>query len=86
MPHRHICDVLEEMRTADKTKNYSYMSGLIEETQTMANRMETALYEHKDYEKLHDQVKELKEIKVKLVKSIKDNGGTVSDELSSRYL
>jgi len=86
MPHRHICDVLEEMRTADKTKNYSYMSGLIEETQTMANRMETALYEHKDYEKLHEQVKELKEIKVKLVKSIKDNGGTVSDELSSRYL
>jgi len=86
MPHRHICDVLEEMRTADKTKNYSYMSGLIEETQTMANRMETALYEHKDYNRLHEQVKELKEIKEKLVKSIKDKGGTVSDELSSNYL
>ena len=86
MAHRLICDVLEEMRIADKTKNYSYMNGLIEETQTMANRMEDALYNHKDYNQLHDQVKELKKIKTKLIKSIKDKGGKVSDELDSKYL
>lgn len=85
MPHRYICDVLDEMRTADKTKNYSYMCGLIEETQTLANRMESKLYEHKEHDKLHEQVKELKKIKSKLTKSIKEEGGEIPHEIESLW-
>jgi hypothetical protein len=38
-----MCDVLEEMRAASKAKNYSYIDGLIEEVQSMGNRMEAGL-------------------------------------------
>jgi hypothetical protein len=40
---RTMCDVLEEMRAASKAKNYSYIDGLIEEVQSMGNRMEAGL-------------------------------------------
>jgi len=35
------------MRTCDKMKNYSFLSGLIEEAQVLANRMESGLEEFK---------------------------------------
>ena len=57
MPHRYICDVFQEMRDADKSKNFSYMKGLIEEAQSMANRMENRLHLGKDAERLHKEVK-----------------------------
>lgn len=47
-PNRTLCDVLEEMRKADKTRNYAYMSSLIEEAQTLGNRMESALSDKRD--------------------------------------
>jgi hypothetical protein len=40
---RLICDVFEEMRECLKTKNFSYLEGLIEEGQSYANRMESAI-------------------------------------------
>ena len=41
MSNRYICTVLDEMRDCVKTSNFSYLSGLIEEAQSLANRMES---------------------------------------------
>lgn len=69
MPNRTLCSVLDAMRDADKTKNYSYMLGLIEEAQYLANRMEAALWNQKDFNTLSEKVsalnKELKELEAK---------------------
>jgi len=70
-PNRSLCDVLEEMRTCDKTKNYSYLKGLIEEVQTMGNRMEAALCDFKDMENSHEQKKEAEKELVKVKKELK---------------
>jgi len=40
---RYLCDILSDMRTCFKTRNFSYLPGLIEEAQYRANRMENAL-------------------------------------------
>lgn len=48
-PRRYACDVLEEMRTCDKTKNYACLLSLIEELQIIFNRMESALENKRDY-------------------------------------
>ena len=65
--HRYVCDVLGEMRTAVKVGRIDMLSGLIEEIQTMANRMEAQLYEYRDVgydlEAARDLRKELKSLK-----------------------
>ena len=61
-----MCDVLEEMRDCTKTMNFSYLLGLIEEAQSLGNRMEAKLYDIKDYERLHDDIKDLQKKKKKL--------------------
>jgi hypothetical protein len=48
--HRTMCDVLEEMRTMNKTRNFAGLHGLIEEAQTMGNRMETKISQIDDIE------------------------------------
>lgn len=40
---RYLCDILEDMRKCYKTRNFSYLPGLIEELQYRANRMENSL-------------------------------------------
>jgi hypothetical protein len=60
MPNRYLCDVLEEMRKCHKTRNFAPLLGLIEEAQTLANRMEAGLGERRDYQRWHDKVKEEK--------------------------
>lgn len=50
--NRTICDVLDDMRILDKSKNYSALMGLIAEAQIMGNRMESALSDQKDLFKL----------------------------------
>lgn len=57
---RYLCDVLDEMRKCYKTRNFSHLCGLIEESQTLANRMEAALGERKDYQRWHDMAKKEK--------------------------
>jgi hypothetical protein len=53
------------MRDCCKTGNYSYLPGLIEEAQSMGNRMEAKLYDLKDHERLLADVKKLrKEVEV----------------------
>ena len=59
--NRYVCEVLEEMRTCTKTLNFAVIPSLIEEVQTMANRMEMALSDMKDLETLKDDIHEKKE-------------------------
>ena len=72
MPNRLLCDVLDEMRECVKTSNFSYLSGLIEEAQTLANRMESRLYDMKDYDHLLDDIRDLKKKKKNLKKIVKE--------------
>ncbi len=73
MSNRYICSVLDEMRDCVKTSNFSYLSGLIEEAQSLANRMESRLYEIKDFEKLHEDIRKLKAEKKKLEKATEND-------------
>ena len=61
--NRYLCSVLDEMRECTKTLNFSYLLGLIEEAQTLGNRMEAKLYEIKDFERLHEDIRDLKKKK-----------------------
>jgi len=70
MPNRPICAVFEAMRDCSKTKNFSYLDGLIEEAQQLAYRMEAALWDQKDHESLKDDIKRLKKKKKKLEKKV----------------
>ena len=75
--NRTICGVLDEMRSCNETKNYSYLLGLIEEAQSMANKMESKIDLIKDFEDLKEQCKNLAERKNDLKKDIKKSGGKV---------
>ena len=59
--NRYVCDVLEEMRTSVKTLNFAMIPSLIEEVQTMANRMEMALSDLKDLKLLKEEIVDKKE-------------------------
>ena len=72
MPNRLLCAVLDEMRECVKTLNFSYLSGLIEESQSLANRMESHLYDIKDFNRLHKDIKVLKKKKKKLEEKVEE--------------
>ena len=72
MPNRLLCTVLDEMRECVKTTNFSYLPGLIEETQSLANRMESHLYDIKDFNHLHKDIKDLKKKKKKLKEEVEE--------------
>jgi len=71
--NRTMCEVLEEIRRLDKTKNYSGLLGLIEEVQIMANRMEAGLSDVKDIKRLYKKRKELRDEVELLKKTAKEN-------------
>ena len=73
MSNRYICTVLDEMRDCVKTSNFSYLSGLIEEAQSLANRMESRLFEIKDFERLHEDIRKLKAEKKNLEKATEND-------------
>ena len=70
MANRYLCDVLSEMRKCVKTLNFSYLLGLIEEIQTLGNRMESNLFEIKDFDRLHEDIRDLKKKKRMLEKEV----------------
>ncbi len=70
MLNRTMCDVLEDMRKLNETRNYSYLHSLVEEAQMMANRMESKLSDIKDFEHYHYRIKALKKEKRKLQEDI----------------
>ena len=59
-PNRTLCDVLEEMRKSLETSNFSYLGGLIEEVQSIGNRMEASLHDSNDHKRLLKDIKRLK--------------------------
>ena len=59
--NRYVCDVLDEMRTSVKTLNFAMIPSLVEEVQTMANRMEMALSDLKDLKLLKEDIVDKKE-------------------------
>lgn len=74
---RTLCDVLEEMRKCNETRNYSYLPGLISEAQSMANKMEAGLGDKsdlvrmkEDWSELKKQIKELQKEKDDLDKAL----------------
>jgi len=81
--NRTLCDVLEDMRNCFDTRNFTPLSGLIEEAQIMGNKMEAALFDKddisewaeakallkKEIEKLFKQKEDLE----KAVKKLKDS-------------
>ena len=70
MTNRYLCDVLDEMRKCVKTLNFSYLLGLIEEVQTLGSRMESKLFDIKDFDRLHEEIRDLKKKKKKLEKEV----------------
>ena len=72
MVNRYLCSVLDEMRECNKSKNFSYLLGLIEEAQTLGSRMEAKLFEIKDFEHLHKDIAKLKKQKKKLEDKIEE--------------
>jgi len=58
--NRTLCSVLEEMRKCYETRNFAQLSGLIEEAQTYGNRMEAKLSDVRDYERLKERCKQLR--------------------------
>ncbi len=67
--NRTLCDVLNDMRKCDKTKNYAPLLSLIEEALIMGNRMEAGLNDKNDYKDLKEAYrnlrKEYKKLKAK---------------------
>ena len=71
MPNRLVCRVLYEMRDCSKTRNFSYLDGLIEEAQVLVNRMESKLMDQKDLDELNESIRESKSDLARLKQSIK---------------
>jgi len=57
---RYLCSILDDMRNCHKTRNYSYLNGLIEEAQYRANRMEDRLERVASLERMEKRYIELK--------------------------
>ena len=60
MPNRTVCGVLQEMRSCFNTRNFAGLLGLIEEAQSMANKMESSLQYKKNIAELKEEKSELK--------------------------
>lgn len=86
MPYyRTMCQVLEEVRKMDETKNYSGLLGAVEEIQGMGNRMESKLQEYKyakenrNEEELGQLEKQLNKKRAELAEINKDIGNQRKD-------
>jgi len=79
---RTVCAALEDMRACLKTTNFSYLSGLIEEIQYRANRMENALEIIGGWDGVPNKVKEQRELKYDIIKLSKEKK-KLEDEITS---
>jgi len=59
-PNRTLCDVLEEMRKCYETRNFAPVLALIEEAQSMGNRMEAALHDKRDITRWNEEWSKVK--------------------------
>ena len=69
--NRTMCDVLSEMRQGYETRSFGHLNGLIEEAQSAANRMEAAIGDIHDIEKINRRWHECKD-KDKALRLLKD--------------
>ena len=81
--NRTLCEVLDEMRQCHKTRSYGYLPGLIEELQSMGNRMESGLGDIRDIKKISQRKRELKKEIKTLEKKFKDLGGETKSDRDS---
>lgn len=70
-PNRTVCAMLDDLRECHKTRNFSYMLGIIEEIQYSVNRMEASLWDQKDVTKLREEISKLKKEKKYLLETTK---------------
>lgn len=70
--NRTLCNVLEEMRKCYETRNFSPLAGLIEEAQSMGNRMEAGLSDKSDLNEWREERAKLKKEMLKLIKQKKE--------------
>jgi len=77
MPHRYVCSVLDEMRTAVKVGRVDLVIGLIEEAQTLVNRMEAKLGEYSDMGFELDSARKLR----KTLRELKDQADMIEEKL-----
>jgi len=73
--NRTLCDVLKEMRNCVKTNNFSYLAGLIEEAQSMGNKMEAALADQSSATRAREVIKEAK----KELRELKSEMGSLKE-------
>jgi hypothetical protein len=59
MPSRYVCEVLKEIRTAVDVGRIDMVRGLVEEIQTLVNRMEAKLMDYADLGYDLDRAKDL---------------------------
>lgn len=78
-PNRVVCSVLEEMRKSlenlsifNMYRYKAHMSMLIEEAQTLVNRMEAGLEDKNDLRRLREKTKELKAEYAELTKQVEE--------------
>lgn len=69
--NRTICDVLAEIRKCAKTLNFAPVLSLVEEAQSMANRMEAGLSDKRDIKDMRKERSALKEELKKLRRKVK---------------
>jgi hypothetical protein len=63
MPSRYVCEVLTEIRECTKTLRFDRLPGLIEEVQTLVNRMEARL---NDYSSMKYDLQRARELKQRI--------------------
>ena len=78
--NRTMCDVLEEMRGMDRTKNYAPLLALVEELQIMGNKMEAAINDINDIEEMTKKRSRLKKEIKKLRQDKQELKGEEDDE------
>lgn len=88
MPNRYVCSVLDEMRKAYEIRQYVLIPGLLEEIQTAVNRMEAALGDQYDTNRLREEKSELKQevkkLEAKVAKLKKQAGEKPKKKRSGR--
>lgn len=78
--NRVVCHALDEMRKCFKTFNFAPIPGLIEEVQSMVNRMEAGLADKSDLKELDIEIRKKRRELKKLKQEIKDHQEDLKDE------
>jgi hypothetical protein len=78
--HRYACDVLSELREVVKTLRFDRVSGIVEELQTLFNKMEAKLYSYKDIGYDLDRAKDLADTIDALEKTAKKIEAKLAEE------